>query len=372
MKTLHRYLLAILLFDALVMGFVFSVSGFYNFNVDAKDYIAQVEAFAGTDIENGEQTARREFKPLYGVLGGSFVMLLGIEAETSVVVLNILFLIGLSYTFFFFLKQLDIENLPAFIGVLWLISGYPMLKYGLSIGTDISGWFFAAISSLIGLYGLRQNKIKFLIAASVLGFIGFLAKETGLLGLGLVGITLLFGLKKATFFDVVRKGLALCAPFLILEALFMVYLFEQNTATFFDWYTINRDGIHSFQTLYYFLFVELATFHVLLLFAAVGFVAAIRNIELFSWSWISRYAPAFLATLPIIVWPMYISRITYIQYLFMIPLALYGSGHLQTIFLKNWLSRPIKIVFFASVPIVTSASLFIVSKGGSLFEVFFK
>ncbi len=366
---LSRYIYALLIADLLVIGIIFSVSGVYNLNVDAKDYIEQIRQFVDPSVPGTAQLAVREFKPLYAWIGGLLVKLFAIDAATSIVLINIAFFLGLSFSFFWFLRLLNFEVSQAFVGSLWLISGYPMLKYGLSIGTDISGWFFATVSAAVGLYGIRSVKTLPLIAASILAFIGFLGKETGILGLGIVGFYVLFQFGHIPSGQLVRRLFWLSAPFIILEGLFLWYLHASGALNFFDWYRINADGIQSFQTLRYFTFIEAATFHVLIPLGLLGLLFAWHNKELFSRAWLARFVPLLLVALPMIAWPIYITRILYSQFLFVIPLALYGAGHLHTVIVRNPEYRVLGSIILTIVPIAVSLALYIVGHDKSLFDL---
>jgi len=363
-----KILALILLLDVCIMAVIFSVSGFYNKNVDAEDYVLQIERYVDSTMPTSERLERREFKPLYAVLGGSLVQVSNINAETAILVLNTLFFIGLSVSFLFFLILLGFGERAALIGTLWLIFGYPLLKYGLSIGTDISGWFFATFSAAIGLYGLKKGTFIPLVGASVFGFIGFLSKETGILGLGLVGFTALFYFRRVPFSFFLKLVLSISLPFLILETLFLWSLISKGSQTFFDWYKTNAEGIHSYQTIPYFIGIEGATFHILTLFAVLGLLFALRTKEILKIDWLSRYAPAFIISIPMLFWPIYITRIMYVQFLFMIPLALYGMERsVQGMTESN---RNILLGIYTIIPIIISLSLFLLGHDQSLFNLF--
>lgn len=367
MSTRNRFILGILIADVLVMGLVFSVSGFYNRGVDTFGYVQQIEHFSNPEIPLDQSAVVRDFKPFYGIFGAFLVPV--VDPETAILILNVSFLIGLSILFFLFLKIIGFQELPAFIGTLWLIFGYPLLKYGLALGTDISGWFFAVLAAYVGYYGIISRKFLPLILASVFGFIGFLSKETGVLGLGFVGLSLLFTLKRESLSFFLKQLISLSLPFLILEGWYMGSIVSRGGVTFFDWYKINAEGIQSYQTFFYLFWIEGSTFSILLLFGLVAIFFAIKTKEIFAKKWLSIYLPLFVVSLPVFMWPIYISRIMYVQFLFVIPLALYGSEKVLAAIL-NENKKKIFAFSLAILPIVLSITLFLIARNQSLFDVF--
>jgi hypothetical protein len=366
MNQTKKILLLIFLTDILVFTLVFSVSGFYNTGVDTSNYVAQIDHVKNPTAPPDPSIARRDFKPLYGLVGGTVLSF--VDSKTAILILNCLFLIGLSLSFFYFLRGLEISEKASFVGTLWLITGYPLLKYGLALGTDISGWFFAVLSAAIGLYALSSKKTWLLLVVSVLGFVGFLTKETGVLGLGFVGLVLLFGFEWRYVGFFIKKILAISVPFLVLEGLYVYSIISRGGVTFLDWYHINAEGIHSYQTLPYFAAIESSTFNILILFSLVGLYFAIKSKDILRKKWLAVYIPLFLVSIPVIFWPIYISRIMYIQFLLVIPLSLYGLYFV----LQSIKTAHIQKSFFygaAALPIVTGVFLFLLAGKESLFEV---
>lgn len=362
-----KIILLIILADVLIMGLVFSVSGFYNGSVDTEEYVGQIRYQGGEDEVLSEAVKMRLFKPMYGVIGGALLPIM--EPETAILLLNISFFIGLSVAFFFFLKFLQFGEVASFVGTLWLISGYPLLKYGLALGTDISGWFFAVFTAVLGLAGLKTGKFWPLVLSSVAGFIGFLGKETGILGLGFVGLSVLFSWdrnKAGLFF---KRLVAISLPFVLLEGIYMMYLFSNGIPTFFDWYRIDGEDTKIFQTIPYFSGIEVAAFHILFLFASVGVFFAARSKEFFTKKWLATFLPLLIVSLPVILWPIYTTRILYIQFLFIIPMALYGADKFL-LRINSESRRRMTAIFIVALPVVISVTLFLIARGRSLFILF--
>ncbi len=357
------------------LALIFSMNGFYDDHVDGPDYVGQVEYFQGKTpkVVDEYNINRRSFKPLYGAVGATIAPLIGPQA--SILVLNILFYIGLAYGFFFLLREFGFDPEAAFIGALWLSTGYPLLKYGLALGTDISGWFFAVVSLLVFLVARRKGSpqgTRLIVLASLIGFLGSLSKETGVFGLLFAGLLLSLELvtawKKGGMQEQVKKTLrdlaALCLPFFSLEALFLVLNSKVGGMTLVQWFSSNTtDYNKEYYKLRYFIGSEFAAFHILWFVALVGLVLVVRNrVQV---GILSKQMLALLAvtTLPVLLWPLFIARIYYIQFLVVIPLALLAFISVLERYPKL---RSVRW-FAASVPVFISGALFVTAHHGSLF-----
>lgn len=366
MKISKRIATLLLIADVLVLGLIFSVSGLYNANVDTSDYVAQIEHFMHRDQSASDQIRFREFKPLYGFLGSFIAPYIG--TYNTILFFNVLFFFGLSLSFFIFLRLLEFGEISSLVGTLWLITGYPLLKYGLSLGTDISGWFFASLTAMLGLYAFKRGSYSLLVFTSTLSFVGLLAKEPGVLGLGFLGLFLLFQAGDIPWRLLFYRLIALGGPFILLYGIQHFYLSATGVSSFWDWYFALKPKFEDTQTLSYFVGVEVASFHLLLLLSLTGVIFALYSGDIFKRLWVSKYGALFGASLPELLWPIYISRILYIQFLFFIPLALYGLDKILSGY-KREENRKIMALIFSALPIVLSVSLFLVARNRSLFDV---
>ena len=322
-----KIIIPLLLVDMIVMSIIFSVSGIYNDKVDTVIYVSQIEQFEKSSFSfENTKTALRFFKPFYGVVGSWFVPLLSPYA--FILLINILFLLGLTILSFFLLKEIFADSRFAFWGAAWVTAGYPMFKYGLALGTDISGWFFAVAGTLAALVGARENKMRYFALASLLGFLGALAKESGVLGLVFAGVYILSHIGVWRFKKVVKALACLSAPFFFLEGLFVFLMNWFGFPTFFDWYALNLSSYaKEYYKLFYFIGVELSSFHVILFLGLLGVYYAVKRRDIFNREWLAIFLGLFMAVLPVLAWPIFISRIFYVQFLFFVPLALYGIYH---------------------------------------------
>ncbi len=358
-----KIIVPLVLIDIAVILIVFSVSGIYNDRVDTSIYVSQIEQFENRAFFlQGTKADLRLFKPLYGVIGSLFVPIL--SPYSFILLLNIFFLFALTILSFFLFREIISDRNFAFFGAIWVATGYPMLKYGIALGTDISGWFFAAAAALAALIAARENKMRYFALASMLGFLGALTKESGVLGMAFGGVYILAHIGVWNFKKILKSAAYLSVPFFALEGLFLFLMNRFGLPTFFDWYALNLSNYaREYYKWFYFIGTELSSFHIILFFGLLGIYYAAKRKDVFDREWLARFGGLFAASLPVLAWPIFISRILYVQFLFFIPLALRVIKELSV-------QRPRLAKYLLVLPIIISATLFLLSGTGSLFELF--
>lgn len=344
---------------------VFLSNGVLNVQTDTTVYLSQIHYYQGK-APMDDQARLRSFKPFYGVVGATFSHIMSEEA--ALLAINLLFYIGLIFVTRILLKELGFNDYFAAVGVAWVATGYPLLKYGLALLTDISGWFFAGLTITLFLSGIRKKNTLLIVAASVVAFIGSLCKETGLLGLLFAGTYLVLHMivnwKKEYLTSLVKISL----PFLLLETTFLFSLFQSSGSktSFVDWFLFNKNTIgYGLHTWFYFFFTEASTFSLLWVFVAFGvFMVLTKKVKPTKEGLILGTSLC-VATLPVLVWPVFLTRVLYIGYLCMIPFALWSL----ILFTQKYnLSK--KTVYVISVlPVLASFALFFIASGGSLFAL---
>lgn len=349
---------------ALAFAIAFSISGIYNDRIDTAVYVAQIEAFQ-TLMTSGEHLpGLATFKPLPGIVGALLAFL--VHPYTALLVMNATLFIGFVFAFYGFLRELSFNRVYAAIGASWVALAYPVLKYGLGLGTDAWGWLAATLVAMLVLNAVRTGRMHLVILASIIGFLGSIAKETAVLGLLFAGLYLIGMLQVWRMREVVRWLLALCVPFFVLQAAFLAIVISSGGSTFLDWYTANVAGYaENYRTLSYFMGVMLSTFNMLLVFAVMGFFALWKTRELYTATWQRTYAPLFLAVVPIFMWPIFISRIIFIQVLWIIPLALSGARSIA----PNPAASPVRSLLMFALPPLVAITLYAISGNDSLFKV---
>ena len=370
--SMHKKtVLLLVLVDVLVLLVVFFVSGFLNTRIDTEVYTSQImrlEEGRFFEYSTDDVTLMQASKPLYAFLGSLIVPFF--NPQVAILLINIFFLFGLTFVGYFFFLELGFDNKFAIAGSAWLTTGYPVLKYGLALGTDISGWFFALTVSLVVLVGVRKNNFWYFVLASLLGLLGFWGKETGVLGLVFGGCYILAHIEKWGFKKAGKFLLSLSMPFLFFGGGFVLFLHSIKFPTFINWYGMNfsTHAENSYE-LFYFLGTEISAFHVLLIFASVGMYYLVKYQDKLSGEWRLKFLSLFIASLPVLAWPMFISRVLYVQFLFFLPLAVYGVARFVASFSDRKLLGMKISTYLIFAPIATSVSLYLLAGNESLFSI---
>ncbi|MEN9880969.1 MAG: hypothetical protein RLZZ308_152 [Candidatus Parcubacteria bacterium] len=344
-----------------ILLFTFSQTGVHNVYNDTSVYVNQILYYEG-ELTAGDGIQYHSFKPFYGIVGS--LLYPALSPYGALLAINIALYIGFIIITFLFLKKLQFSEEESFIGATWVATGYPLLKYGLALLTDISGWFFAIATIYIFLIVRERGYPKhLLIITSIIGFIGSLCKETGLLGLCFAGIILFFDFFKSASWKKLHTILAISLPFLLLQGiLYLTIVKEGKTAV--DWIAFNittntNDTFHSFK---YFIFTEGATFAILWIYALFGLLFYIKN-KYYKKDDFILWVSLVLMTLPVLFWPLFYVRIFYIQFLFIIPLALLGYKKITN---NKGLLYTYFVIF---LPITISVILYSIAGKGSLFDI---
>ncbi len=318
---MRRPLLWLIALDGAVIlltVFVFSIA-----RIDAASYIDQITALRHLSLSSPDQwAALRAFKPLYAVVGLALSFL---SPESVLLFLNGLFLIGLSFTSYFFLREIGFDERMTFLGSFWITVGYPVLGMAFAYGTDASGWFFATATMLAVLVAVRTENNRLLLLASLIGFLGAASKETGVVGLLFGGVYLLLHYPEWGFVKTARRILFISIPFLIAESILFIAIHFSGLPTFLGWFALNQHLYQNVHTLKFFLGAEFATFNILWIPVLVGCWVLLRyRAEIARERWLLFVALA-ISALPVIEWPFFTDRILYSQFFIIVPLALIGA-----------------------------------------------
>lgn len=364
MKQCH-YLLTLMVIGLCALGIIFNRNGVLNIQTDTPVYVGQIQYADGT-IQINSEIEKRAFKPFYGIAGSILTPFL--TEHQAILTINILFYFGIIIFSFYFLRELGFTSKYAVIGSAWIGTGYPLLKYGLALLTDISGWFFALATITLFLIGLRKNSTGLLLLSSCVAFLGSLCKETGVLGLMFSGFYLLCMYVYTKKTSYIHKIFLISIPFVILQVAFLQYLFNQSNTgvSFIDWYFYNKETFETvYHTFYYFFFTEASAFSFLWIYVLYLVYMLLKGqLSVPKENYILG-ASLLVATLPVLVWPMFLTRVLYIGYLAIVPCAL-----VALYIWSSYNSKKTKTLYLLSaLPIISSVSLFLLASGGSLFDV---
>ena len=352
-----------------VMTLVFSVNGVYDTRIDAPIYATQITSFAeGMPFVGDATVMLRLFKPLYAIIGGTIFHTT--HPYGTILALNIVFyvlLIGVVYRIF---RELEYGQMDATVGAVWIATAYPLLKYGLALGTDMSGWLLSALTILLGLVAFRKNSNFLLSLASIVGFLGATAKESGVLGLVALCLLVVWRFRRQGMKTLSIKILSVGLPAVVLYGVLLTTI-AGHAPTFLDWFSANNNeysGTHTYS-IFKLLAVEASTFGLYWLGVLYAVILMIR--ARFTIKYLDVVIVSCIATATVLLWPLFISRILFVQFLWVMPLALYAFSHIKR--RVTSLSRPrqcLVVSILIIVPIIFNGALFVLSSGGSLFSVF--
>ncbi|MCF7815420.1 MAG: hypothetical protein K9M10_00575 [Candidatus Pacebacteria bacterium] len=348
----------------------FLVIGPFNMNIDGDIYVAQVEQFESGQVTNVPyNVAQRAFKPAVGVLGSLLVPFF--TPTEAIQFLNLLILFALPFVAFKFFCECGFTEKEATWGAVWLMTGYPVLKYGLAISTDMGSWLFALASAYFVLKGLRTDSYRTILLASLLGFIGGTIKEPGVFGLFFGAIYIAFTYAQRPIQKTITLLSVLALPAFICETILFSVLIYAGFPTFLDWYsvvTVEKFAAEHYQLLQ-FAGVLASTFSILLVYALIGFISVLyRRVRLYDTTH-AFTAAVLLTSLPILLWKIFISRVLFIQFIFFIPMALLGVRTLNEYVGSRKSVLKLQTVLYV-LPIICSVGLFLLAGRGSLFDLF--
>jgi 4-amino-4-deoxy-L-arabinose transferase-like glycosyltransferase len=353
-------------FAFLVMLFDFAFLGLYQDKNDTEGYVDTILHFDGrTPAMEGERLTLfyiRLLKPLYGIICSIFVPLL--TPYNALLLLNMAFYFGTIVLLFFLLKRIfKFRSGLAALGTVWFACSYPVLKYGFSLMTDMSGYFFIVLVVTLGFKALESKKLLWFLLCGVCAGIGSLAKETSALGLlFVVGAVLLqwkdFGWKKA-----IGICALISATFLIIFVPVQVFIMKYVNFNYLDFWEFAQYE-ENFRSLKYLIGIQGASFHVLWIFACYGLYTWYKEKQPRSW------LALWLVGLPSALWTIYLVRYFFVQYIAVIPFGLLGLLYLE----KTFLAKRGRFARYALMwaPPVLNMLLFLPVKGGSYWSLLSK
>ena len=356
------------LFASAVMFFDFSVLGLYQDKNDTKGYMDLITYFDDGIIPT--QTAEllmfniRLLKPFYGLMGS--ILTPFFEPYSAMLMLNLLLYFGTVLLLFHLLtKYLKFSGLMGFFGVAWFACSYPMLKYGFSLMTDISGYFFIILTVYLAIIGFNKDRYAYFLAAGIAAGIGVTAKESGAFGLLFILVYSIFELKNISFFKTIKRLLAVGAPFILIFFSTNYIVYNLINYSYVDFLTMVEDEYAAnFRTWKFFLGTQIATFNLLW----IPFFYGLYRINTYAHK--KLLLSLIAAGLPALLWSVYIVRGLFVQYIFIIPIALFGITYFFTKDrLGTWMPKPLKFTL-VSLPCLLSIGLFLISRGSSIWKIF--
>lgn len=353
-----------MLFATLIAIFDFSVLGiFQTAQGDTLSYTVTAEYMHShvmpTDPMLNHFVRARLLKPFYPAVMSVFIPV--IPPETSFLIINLLFFFGCILFLYKILNEhLGFKPWHAFVGIAWFACSYPMLKYGFALMTDIGGYFFALLSIYIALLSDKRNKPFLLFWAGLTSAIGFTVKETGGLGMLFILFYWMFKVKELGFWNVFKRWLIAGMPFLTISIALQLIVMNLSGYSYADWVGSNEEASGAkLRKLNYFIGTQGAAFNFLWIFFLYGLYKIKKSSNL-------KALCALIPTgLPVLAWPIFITRILFFQFIYVIPVALNGLKTLD----EKLADKKFVTVVAASLPCLFSLGLFLFAAQRSLFKL---
>jgi len=204
----------------------------YTSGSDQDQYFQTARSFLG----HGEPVISRMLKPFMPFFAAVFSRVFGLEF--SFIFINSIFYFFIGFVVYKIIKLIFNDDLMALIGTLFYLTAYPMLEYGVSYSTDISGWFFFLVSVYLTILFLKKPSYIILAVNGLITAVGFLAKESGGMG-GLFFAICLFFIYKGSFTEKMKHFFVFSFAFLIPFAAWQAYVFMKFNYSYFNWYFNN-------------------------------------------------------------------------------------------------------------------------------------
>lgn len=245
------FLLLILAVANLLIAFFF-VQYPLQLNGDAPSYINAMNLIQGNDREvllYGSEwetqiitNARIVTTPLmlYSSIFASEII--GGDGYAGMLVVNIIFYFLIIFVFYKLVLAIYKVNKVAVIASILFFTNYCLYNYGVTYRTDMGGWFFFLLATLFAVYYYQcPTKEKFFYLSVLASSIGVLFKEYGFLGLVSLGFLIL--LSPIQYGNKIKKILKTGLLFLIIPALYYIFIYLKFDYSYLDWYFFNVNAI---------------------------------------------------------------------------------------------------------------------------------
>ena len=312
-------------------------------NGDAPTYLAAMQFLQGKEVDQslcGEDTdilvkTRILTTPL--MLYGSifFSKFTGSEYK-GMFLINIIFYFLIIYVFYELVYLIYKNSQIALLSSILFFGNYCLYHYGTTYRTDIGGWFFFLLATLLAVkYFKNSESNKFYYLAILSASIGVLFKEYGALGMIPLGILILF--LPNNFFSKLFKILKAAFLFLIIPGLYHLFIYLQYGFSYLDWYGFSYSGVINNPS------APGIDWSILLLAKVLGWLFLV-GWPIFAWGLYQEYknfdkqrAKILLAILPaslsFLAWPGLTQRIAFILVPWLAMISGYGLSKIKSKYL---------------------------------------
>lgn len=204
----------------------------FSYSADYYTYIETAKHFSGIPVEKVFEY--RIIKPLTGgaILVGSYIAGSYERAFLWIAILGFIFSVPLAYRLGLVVLR---DKLSAAMFVMWIMLSYPMLRYGLDIGTDSIAWalYLAAMLGLAWFW--FEGRLNALWFALVTILIAFFWKEYSVVNL--LALQALVLMKDVgPLLTRAKRLLILDGVFVLPHILWQIFVYQTYQYSYYDWY----------------------------------------------------------------------------------------------------------------------------------------
>ena len=229
MTSFKKYLLIVLIL-ALLNAVLILTFFFPRYDhTDTPQYISAIRNIAGD--KSAEIASYRILKsmPIFiGVFLTNFT-----AAENTLIIQNIFFYLLFVVLVFLLVYRIYQNEKQAFYGSVLALTSYPMMAYGLTSLTDLSGWFFFLLSVLLSLNFLKNPSFKTAVLPGLVASFGMLFKES-VAAAPIFFVSLVFIAANFSFKEKIKYSLIFGLAFIVFPAINSIILYNLFSYSYLD------------------------------------------------------------------------------------------------------------------------------------------
>ena len=215
--------------------FYFFVPDYFGLPGDSPSYFKAMEFLKG-EYEGDIPYNRLLTAPLT-LLSSIFLGFFAGGSEKGMLLTNMLFFFGAVIVFYRLALAVSGERRTALFSGAFFASNYVLFRFGPTYLADLPGWFFFLLVSLLAARYFDTGEKKFFFWSAIFSSVGFLFKEYGGLGMGVLALLILLSdfPWKRKIGDIILAGVI----FISLPLAYHFYFYLSYGFSYFDWLALN-------------------------------------------------------------------------------------------------------------------------------------
>ena len=327
---------------------------------DTEEYVATIRYIA--HAPGGEFYWYRILKPLPILVGAALIDI--VPPIAALIYQNIVFFFFSIVLIFELTYELYADARQSVYAAVIFATAYPMIAYGLAALTDVSGWFFLLLTTLLSVRLLKVLNRKKVFLIGLIAGLGMLFKENSAAA-AIFFAAFVFLDKELSVGERCRYALAFGVGFLILPGINSIVLLSLYSQSYWSWFIWNWTGDRTTFYAYTPLRIIIEAVRVMLfgwVFVVAGILAEYLDKNTARRRILFALVPASLSC---ILWPFLHNRIMYIAG----PLlALLASAGLFIRFKNFELTASARAVLVALYIVTNFAVLEFVLRNGEQYQ----